>query len=279
MAVYIVQGKLGTGKTKYCVGKLREALAQGRRAATNLNLHMEHLCSSNSRASVIRVPDKPTADDLAVMGHGNPDSYDEERNGVLVLDELGSWLNSRQFQDKGRAALIDWLIHARKHGWDCYLIVQHLNMVDKQVRDALAEYIVRTIRADKMRIPMVGTFLGDKWGRMPRFHIARIGLSDAPGLTIDRDFFRGDDLHDAYDTRQVFKDDPEARCFSYLSAWHIKGRHERAPARRTLWQRLTAQRPRKRPEGQKNWMAQALMRLEPDQRITVLRRMQQRGLA
>lgn len=278
MAVYIVQGKLGTGKTKYCVGKLREALAQGRRCATNLDLNMAALCGSMSRSTCIRLPDKPTADDLATMGHGNPDSYDEDKNGVLVLDELGSWLNSRQFQQAGRAALIDWLIHARKHGWDCYLIVQHLNMLDKQVREALAEYVVRTVRADKLRLPMIGAFLGDM-GRLPRFHIARIGMSDMPGVTIDREFFRGDDLHDAYDTRQVFKDDPEARCYSYLSGWHVQGRYERPVPRVSWWRRLWAPPPRQRASGPKNWMAQALMRLEPDQRIQVLRRMQQRGFA
>lgn len=280
MAVYIVQGKLGTGKTKYCVGKLREALAKGRRAATNLDIKMEHLCSVQSRASVIRVPDKPTASDLLTMGHGNPDSYDEDKNGVLVLDELGSWLNSRQFQDKGRSALIDWLIHARKYGWDCYLIVQHLNMIDKQVRDALAEYVVRTIRADKMRIPMVGNFLPDRWARMPRFHIARIGLSDAPGLTVDREWFRGDDLHQSYDTRQVFRDDPEARCYSYLSAWHLVGRFQPVQAPRTLWQRLTTSPPRKRPTGPKSFAAGRLQHyiVDGDERMRVFKRLDQRGL-
>lgn len=84
MAVYIVQGKLGTGKTKYCVGKLREALAQGRRAATNLDLSIEHLMPAQNRATVVRVPDKPTAHDLAVMGHGNPDSYDEELSLIHI---------------------------------------------------------------------------------------------------------------------------------------------------------------------------------------------------
>jgi hypothetical protein len=279
MAVYIVQGKLGTGKTKYCVGKMREALLDGRRVATNLDVTIENLVPSSNRGSIIRVPDKPTAEDLAVMGHGNPESYDEERNGVLVLDELGSWLNSRHFMDAGRKALVDWLIHARKHGWDAYLIVQHLNMLDKQVREALAEYVVRTIRADKMRIPLVGNFLGDNLGRMPRFHIARIGLSDAPGLTIDRDFFRGDDLHDAYDTRQIFKDDPEARCYSYLSAWHVHGRHGAPVARVPWWRRVFAGEPPKRSLKPKGWMVQRLMRLEPDQRVIVLRRMQQRGFA
>jgi len=283
MAVFIVQGKLGTGKTKYCVGKMREALAQGRKVATNLDIRMDKLCDPQSKATVIRVPDKPTARDLLVMGHGNPDSYDEDKNGVLVLDELGSWLNSRQFQDKGRAGLIDWLIHARKHGWDCYLIVQHLNMIDKQVRDSLAEYIVRTIRADKMRIPVVGNFLPDRFSRMPRFHIARISLSDAPGLTIDRDWFRADDLHEAYDTRQIFKDDPEAACYSYLSAWHLVGRFQAAQPRRvTFLRRLLTGAPathRKRPERPKTWLAERLMHLPPDDRVLVFKRMQQRGLA
>jgi len=279
MAVYIVQGKLGTGKTKYCVGKLREALSKGRRAATNLDLNMEYLCPPNSKATVIRVPDKPTADDLLTMGHGNPDSYDEDKNGILVLDELGSWLNSRQFQDKGRASLIDWLIHARKYGWDCYLIVQHLNMIDKQVRDALAEYIVRTIRADKMKIPMVGNFLPDKLSRFPRFHIARISISDAPGLTVDRELFRGDDLHNAYDTRQIFRDDPEARCYSYLSAWHLVSRYQVQQERRSFWDRLWTPPPRKRPDGPKNELAQRLMKLEPDERVRTFNWFNQRGLA
>ena len=194
MAVFAVVGKLGTGKTKFCVWRAQDALWAGRKVASNVDLHTHILCP-RKRTSYVRLPDKPTAFDLEAMGHGNPDSYDEERNGVLVLDELGSWLNSRQFQDRGRAGLIDWLIHARKHGWDCYLIVQHLNMLDKQVRDALAEYVVKTVRADKMRIPMVGNFLPEKWARMPRFHIAKIALSDLPGVTVDRDFFRGDDLH------------------------------------------------------------------------------------
>lgn len=278
MAVYIVQGKLGTGKTKYCVGKMREALAEGRRCATNLDLRLEHLCPPTSRATVVRVPDKPTAHDLTLMGHGNPDSYDEDRNGVLVLDELGSWLNSRQFQDKSRAGLIEWLIHARKYGWDCYLIVQHLNMVDKQVREALAEYVVRTIRADKMRIPLVGSFLGEKLGRFPRFHIARIGLSDAPGLTVDRDFFRGDDLHEAYDTRQVFKDDPEAACYSLLSAWHVRGRYVQQPRRVPWWCQVFVTRKVPQPKP-KTELMKRLMQLPPDRRVYVLNRLSREGSA
>lgn len=256
MTVYVVQGKLGTGKTKYVIGKLQAAILQGRRVATNLDLFMEHLVPSMNKSTVIRLPDKPTADVLDAIGHGNPDTYDEDKNGIMALDELGSWLNSRQFQDKNRAALIDWLIHARKKGWDCYLIVQHADMIDKQVRQALAEYAIKCIRADKLKIPFVGQFLGD-YGKLPRFHMANISMADVPGVIVDREWFRGDDLHAAYDTRQVFKETADAAPYSYLSAWHLKGRYQPRPLKKTLFQKLFPEKPKtrsnlkpKRPEIQ-----------------------------
>lgn len=265
MAVYVVQGKLGTGKTKFAVGKLREALLAGKRTATNLNIQVDALVPSMHRGVIVRVPDKPTAEQLDMIGHGNPDSYDEDKNGVMVLDELGSWLNSRQFQDKNRAALIDWLIHARKKGWDVYLIVQHADMIDKQVRIALAEYMVKCIRADKIRIPIVGQFLGSK-GRLPRMHIAKISLSDVPGVTIDQEWFRGDYLHAAYDTRQIFKDDPEGAPFSYLSAWHVKGRYQPRKRKQSLFSGLFAGKRRARPAPKpKRPEIEALGSLLPDQ--------------
>lgn len=255
MPVYVVQGKLGTGKGKFCVLKMREALQQGRRVATNFDLFLEHLLPAGSRTTATRVPDKPTAQDLADIGPGNPDHrHDEDLNGLLVLDELGSWLNARSFADPERAKLLDWLIHARKHGWDVYLIVQHLDMIDKQVRAGLAEYQVRCIRADKIKIPIVGTFLG-KRGRLPKFHIANTSMTDVPGVTIDREWFSGKDLHDGYDTLQVFRDwvrDPKdaryaselyAGPYSYLSPWHVKGRHDQPVQRRSWLARLLRMAP------------------------------------
>lgn len=277
MAVYVVQGKLGTGKTKYAVSKLQEALRQGRRVATNLDLFMEHLVGPMNKSIVMRLPDKPSADDLMALGHGNPDSYDEERNGVLVLDELGSWLNSRQFQDKSRQALIDWLIHARKYGWDCYLIVQNVNMLDKQVREALAEYLIKTIRADKIRIPIVGTVLGKK-GRLPRFHIARIYIADMPNVVVDREFFRGDDLHKAYDTRQIFKDGG-CGLYSYLSAWHLKGRYMQSQQKKSWLQRLFTPKPLPKLQPKpKTELVAKLESLPVGERLTVWHWMNQRGL-
>lgn len=224
MAVFSVEGKLGTGKTKFCVWMAQTALRDGRRVASNVDLVTEKLTPEKPR-SVIRIPDKPSAFDLEAIGHGNPESYDEDRNGLLILDELGTWLNARSFQDKGRAHVLDWLIHARKLGWDVYLIVQDANMIDRQVREALIEYQCRCMRMDKVRIPLIGWLTGaikKRWGYLPRFHLvtARVGYGTG-AIVAERWTYRGDDLHSAYDTRQVFRGDYPHGVHSVLPPWDL----------------------------------------------------------
>ena len=209
MPVYSVEGKLGTGKTKFTVWMAQNALLAGRRVASNLDLQT-HLLTPYKRSTYIRLPDKPIGDDLLAIGHGNPDSYDEDKNGLLILDELGTWLNSRSFQDKSRAGVIDWLIHARKYGWDVYLIVQDAGMIDKQVREALIEYQCRCMSLAKIRIPFIGKLLSvfhERLGYLPRAHAvtSRTGYG-ANAIVAERWMFRGTELHAAYDTRQIFTD-------------------------------------------------------------------------
>ncbi len=224
MANYSVEGKLGTGKTKFCVWMAQQALYAGRRVAGNVDLNLEHL-TPYRRSSYVRIPDKPTAFDLDAIGDGNPDSYEEDRNGILLLDELGTWLNSRSFQDKDRAALLDWFIHARKHGWDVFFIVQDANMIDKQVREALIEYQCRCLRLDKVRIPYVGWFLSvfhERLGYLPRLHLvtSRVGYG-ANAVVAERWYFKGVDLHPAYDTKQIFKADYPHGAHSVLPPWNF----------------------------------------------------------
>lgn len=222
MAVYSVEGKLGTGKTKFAVWRAQLALKQGRRVASNVDLFLDKLLP-HQFAHYVRLPDKPTGEDLMAAGHGNPDSYDEDRNGVMILDELGTWLNARSFQDKCRAQVLDWLIHARKLGWDVYLIVQDSGMIDKQVREALIEYRVKMFRGDKIKIPVIGGILNDLFGGragyLPRFHMAVARVGDGQNSVVaERWMFRGDDLHAAYDTRQVFRPDYPHGAHSVWSA-------------------------------------------------------------
>lgn len=294
MTDFAFTGKKGTGKSKHAVLKARDRyLSKKRPVATNLDIDLEAMFGRHSRITYVRVPDKPCEFDLLAAGHGNPDSYDEDLNGALILDELGTWFNARTFNDKGRAGALDYLAHARKHGWDCYYIMQDVAQVDKQLRESFIEQTVRHTRFDKVRVPFVGWFLsllfGDKAGYLPRFHaaVARAGTS-AQDLVCDRLFFKGTDIEKCYDTRQVFRADYPHGTHSVLSPWHLKGRFME-PAKLPLLQRLLAwlRAPAKpvrpapvRPIDPATARVVALVRALPaDQRIKWLRRWEGRRLA
>jgi hypothetical protein len=252
MAVYAVTGKLGSGKGKAAIDQLRRYLRAGKRVATNCDVFLEHLMPGLDRSTVIRIPDKPSAVDLYMVGSGNKfiefepifkytdaailpvspspkllPGFDECHNGALILDECGSWLNTRNFQDKGRAELLEWAIHARKFGWDVFFIMQNVSQIDKQLRDSLLEYVVRMNRLDRMKVPFISSAVklltaGMSEGNLPRLHIGVVRLGSSPdGLVADRWVFRGDDLNAAYNTTQVFSDSYPHGAHCLLSSWHL----------------------------------------------------------
>lgn len=214
MPVYVVTGKLGAGKTLAMVGRIRDYLKRGRPVATNIELHLEKLLPKPkgvvaSTTPVYRLSDRPTVADLDAIGSCH-DTGDEALNGALVLDECGAWLNARQWADKERQAVIDWLLHSRKKGWDVYLIVQGLNMLDKQLREAICEFTVVCRRMDRMRVPLVGWLInkatfGLLSGNFPRIHVAfcYYGLPHVGVPVVDRWMYQARDLYGAYETVQV----------------------------------------------------------------------------
>ena len=230
MTDYAYVGKKGTGKSKHAVITIRERyFKRGRAVATNLDLDLKAMFGVRSKLTYVRIPDKPTELDLLAVGHGNPDSYDEEKNGAMVLDELGTWMNTRTFADKSRAGTLDYLAHARKHGWDCFYIMQDIQQVDKQLRESFIEQTVRHIRFDKVRVPFVGSLLSllltERAGYMPRFHVATSRLGTNPqDVVCDRLMFTGKDVEACYDTRQVFEAKYPHGAHSVLSPWHVEGR-------------------------------------------------------
>lgn len=208
MADYAITGKKGTGKSKLGVWLVRFYLTHKRRAASNLDIDLVKLLGPRSRCTYVRIPDKPTAFDLLAVGHGNPESYDEDLNGIMLLDEMATWLNSRAFQDAGRAALLDYFAHGRKYGWDIHYLMQSILQIDKQVRESFVEFVGRCIRFDKVKIPFIGhllnTMFGGRVGYLPKFHMCTFRMgSDPNGLVSDRKYY-GREVEAAYDTRQVF---------------------------------------------------------------------------
>src|SRR5690606_9454107 len=119
------------------------------------------------------------------------------------------------------------------------------------------EYIVRCMKLDKMKIPVIGTFLlgitGGKFGRFPKLHLASTRLRESPDIVIDREWYKGKFYEKCYDTRQKFRDwirDPKdpgylnevyVGPYSVLSAWHLRGRYEQAAPSLSLFQQILQQ--------------------------------------
>jgi hypothetical protein len=267
---------MGTGKSKYAMVMIREALRQGRRIATNIDVDVKAL--GIKKGVIIRVPDKPTIFDLEALPHGNPDTYNEERQGLLVLDELSTWMNARTFQDKGRPAVLAWFVLARKKGWDPVFICQAAMQIDRQLRESLFEVDIRCRRLDKVRIPILSNLgrlltLGIWSGYFPRMHVANYRLLDGD-LALEGKWYRADDVQSAYDTRQVFTDTYPHGTHSVLPSDYFG-----PPAPVSWWRRVFQRRsalptPRPRP---RHPLVATLARLPPEQRVRHARRLIELG--
>jgi hypothetical protein len=190
--IHIISGSLGDGKTLRAVQIVEWFLQRGRRVATNVNLNIEYLCKHDcDQVLVTRIPDKPTIEYLKDIGMG---SDRRGEHGLLLLDELGLSMNSREFNDKTRLAVIKHCIHMRKKRWVAVFIAQKPEMIDKQVR-ALGS-VIHSCRSTK-NIALL------KW--LPRFHICH--LATTFGAKAGTDFYRGTHLFPAFDTEQQFASD------------------------------------------------------------------------
>ncbi|HIO13386.1 MAG TPA: assembly protein [Methylococcales bacterium] len=210
MAVYCVTGKLGAGKTLAAVARIRDYLNKGRKVATNLDIKLENLINPFAKKTVAyRLPDIPNASDMEAIGLGyDGDFLGDDHNGLIVLDECAKWLNSRDYRDQSRKGLIDWMIHARKKRWDIIFIIQDIEAMDKQFRDLFCEFGVYCRRMDRYKIPVVSIFTKLITGKVvnpPRLHVGLVkyGFGERAPV-VDRWWYRGNDLYDAYDTEQGF---------------------------------------------------------------------------
>lgn len=223
MAVYIVTGKLGAGKTLLCVLKILDYLKAGRRVAVNVDVKMDKLCKPGNKYSrLVRLPDLPSAEDLTGLGFGH-DTYDEEMFGGIFLDEAGVWLNSRDWNSGGRTDLLKFFLFLRKRRWDLWLCVQNVNVIDKQIRESIAEHVVYINRWDKLKIPfflrLPGRLLSlGMWkGNLPKMHQAVVKLGakfNSP--KVEDWFYQGKELYSYYDTTQEYNKDYDKGSYSML---------------------------------------------------------------
>ena len=171
--ISLVSGPPGNGKTFYAIRKVTQALDEGKVVAGNVELAADwperlsrrnwaHYLRPVARRRFRREADHRYhfSEDLeeltALRLHGPPH---KEGRGVMVLDEAHNWMNARSWSSEDREMIVKFFSQHRKLGWEVYLIAQHPEMIDKQVR-VLCEYMIHLRNLKKAR-----------WGGIPIFPI------------------------------------------------------------------------------------------------------------
>jgi len=285
MSSFIVTGKQGHGKSLIATARIFHYLLKGNKVATNLDIYLDAYLSPKSKRSIIRLPDKPTVEDFKMIGSAN-EGYDEEKNGLLVLDELGAWFNTRAWQDKGRKETLEHFLYLRKLGWDVFLLVHDIDNIDGQLRDMLGEHLVVCRRLDRIKIPFIGNILkaiGFK-GTLPKMHRARVYFGETErDILVDTWNYFGKQFYKAYNTKQIFSASYPHGVHSLLSPWHTKGRYLPAPVSLASKMKTAANAFLEPPVNPipprpKHPLVERVMRLpDPAMRLEFIRRFEQCG--
>lgn len=278
MPVYFLCGGLGSGKSLMAVSKMAEKLERGLPVATNINLDLARLADPSWPVPVVyRLPDFPSGGDLYALGEV-PQGGNEDLNGVVVLDEAGLYLNAREWNDKDRRRCLEWFLHSRKLGWDVLLLTQSFGMVDKQIRESIADYVVTMRRWDRMVVPLFGKVVravtfGRVSGRMPRVHTAAVMYGHGQSaMHADTWHLRGTDLFGAYQTKQRFARSYPHGLFQLLpGSCHIEAVGKLADVARPPRPVIAPAAPVAGTCKPKTKWVERVQRLPPERRLAALR--------
>lgn len=147
-----ITGLPGSGKSYYVASATVNAVKDGKKVLTNMELSLPALSAASGSAYV----------DGEVVGlrqlHRGEDftrfyCADGEGSALLVLDESASYFNARQWKDDDRQNQMVFFQQHRKLGFDVLLVAQRLAFIDKQVRE-LVEFEVKAKNLAR-RLPLI----------------------------------------------------------------------------------------------------------------------------
>lgn len=210
MAVYVVQGGLGDGKSYWCCRMMIYHLFKGGIVATNMRLDPERIKRNTGRTLSKR-------QFLRVSATSNPMEIPRgdfrgtgTRRVVVVLDEALNWFaSSTGAKDERKNTWGEWLRQSDKLGQDVYFVAQSFERSAKWIRE-LAAVVVSVM--NMKRISVLGMPVG-KWLRLGS--IACAASRDARnGQVMGFDWFiLRPQVWDCYATAELFGFDASANAY------------------------------------------------------------------
>lgn len=151
--VYVVSGKLGSGKSYHCCRMAIDHLRKGGVVATNMNIDLEAISANYHRSlrpwQLVRVdaqsdPKQIPAGDLRGRGR---------RRVMVILDEALNWFQSTAgaAKDERKSTWGEWLRQSDKLGQDVYFVAQNFERAAKWIRE-LAQVALRVVNLGNIHI-------------------------------------------------------------------------------------------------------------------------------
>lgn len=145
--IEIYSGTPGSGKTSHAVKRVSSACFAKMPVVTNMPVKILAPRSRNNPPVILRNEDI-TPGFLLDFSKDHPT---REGGKLLVIDEAQLMFSNREWNAEGRKQWIAFFTQHRKLGYDCILITQNPQMLDKQIR-SLAEYEVQHRRIGRYGI-------------------------------------------------------------------------------------------------------------------------------
>lgn len=158
--IQIVTGKLGAGKTLYCVMMMFDDLCNGLTVCTNIAVNWEELCKLAARVEGVLLDERQL---IRVNPEKDRDWHCKIPWGTrkapvkVYLDEIHLFFNARDWAKTATdsRSLLSFLTQSRKACVDCTFIAQEITTVEKQFR-VLAEWELYCVNTDHMPLGILG---------------------------------------------------------------------------------------------------------------------------
>jgi len=210
VAIHLVTGPPGNGKSLYSMKLFERAILAGKCVVTNVELADDWAEQLSKRVPFLRMRPRARRERCALWRSRVFVSQDleelirvrtegtSEGRALMILDEAHNWMNSRNWRDQDRSAIVRFFTQHRKLGYDVYLIAQVETMIDNQVRGNF-EFHIHVKALHKMKkagIPLVPIKL------FVAVHVWH-GVKASDKAIAKRDYFRVGVAKRLYDTMQL----------------------------------------------------------------------------